>query len=63
MARSVNAWWPGGRASAKPPRSAAASAAPAASSAASKLVSEANVSPSSQVGFASDRIRSTCSSP
>ncbi len=33
--RLCSAWWPGGRASAKPPRRTASSAAPAASNAAS----------------------------
>jgi hypothetical protein len=50
IALSGSAWWPGGRPSAKPPRSTAVIDAPAESSAASYVVSEAIVSPSSQVG-------------
>ena len=48
IARSRSAWWPGGRASAKPPRRTASIAAPAASSAASNVVSVQIVSASSQ---------------
>jgi hypothetical protein len=50
IGHSCDAWWPGGRTNAKPPRAAASIAVPAASSAASNVVSDAGVSPSTQVG-------------
>jgi len=59
MAVAAGAWCPGGRASAKPSISSAAIAAPAESSAASKVVCDAGVSASSQVGPEIDRTSST----
>ena len=50
IARPARAWWPGGRTSAKPPRSTASSATPAASTAASQEVSVAIVSLSKRSG-------------
>ena len=60
IARSRSAWWPGGRASAKPSRRTASIAAPAASSAASNVVSRADgvrVEPAARCTHAAPRAR------
>jgi hypothetical protein len=59
IAEAGRAWWPGGRASAKPPISTAVMAAPAESNAASNVVSDAGVSASSHVAAEIERTSST----